>query len=161
MLAGRLFGKEDFRIVEVPVPEIKDDEMLIRVKAAAVCGTDVRMIMNGAAGVSEAHPVTLGHEFSGTIEKIGSKVEAGYQAGQRVAIAPNFGCGVCDFCVSGEGHMCPDYQAFGINIDGGFSEFVRVPSKAISQGNVTIIDDAVSFAAAALNEPFSCVNNGF
>lgn len=161
MLAGRLYGKDDMRIVEVLVPEIGADEMLIHVKAAAICGTDVRMIDNGAAGISEDHPLTLGHEFSGIIDKIGSDVSQAYQIGQRVAVAPNFGCGVCDFCVSGDGHMCPDYQAFGINIDGSFAEYVRVPAKAIRQGNVTLIDDSVSFAAAALNEPFSCVNNGF
>lgn len=161
MLAGRLYGKEDFRIVEVAIPEIGEDEMLIHVKAAAICGTDVRMIANGASGISVDHPLTLGHEFSGLIEKLGSEVSNIYKIGQRVAIAPNFGCGVCDFCVSGDGHMCPDYQAFGINIDGAFAEYVRVPAKAILQGNVTPIDDKVTFAAAALNEPFSCVNNGF
>lgn len=161
MLAGRLYGKEDLRIVEVPVPEIMDDEMLIHVKTAAVCGTDVRMIYNGAAGVSADHPLTLGHEFSGVIEKIGSLVSDTYKPGQRVAVAPNYGCGICDFCVSGNGHMCPDYQAFGINIDGAFAEYVRIPAKAILQGNVTPIDDSVTFAAAALNEPFSCVNNGY
>ncbi|MEI8200853.1 MAG: alcohol dehydrogenase catalytic domain-containing protein [Eubacteriales bacterium] len=161
MLAGKLFGKEDLRVVEVPVPEISDQEMLIRVKAAAICGTDVRMIFNGAAGVSEEHPLTLGHEFAGIIEKLGSAVPDTYKVGQRVAVAPNYGCGVCDFCVSGEGHHCPDNKAFGINVDGAFAEFVRVPAEAILQGNVSQIDDSVSFAAGALNEPFSCVNNGF
>lgn len=161
MLAGRLYGPGDLRIVEVDIPAIADDEMLIHVKAASVCGTDVRMFLNGAKGVSEDSPLTLGHEFAGTIDKIGKDVEADYRVGQRVAIAPNFGCGVCDFCVSGNGHMCPDFQAFGINIDGAFAEYVRIPAKTIRQGNVTLIDDKVSFEAGALNEPFSCVNNGF
>lgn len=161
MLAGRLFGKEDLRIVDVPVPEIADDEMLIHVKAAAICGTDVRMILNGTANASAEHPLTLGHEFAGTIDRIGANVPSTYKVGQRVAIAPNFGCGVCDFCVSGNGHMCPDYQAFGINLDGAFAEYVRIPAEAIRQGNVTLIEDTVSYAAAAMNEPFSCVNNGF
>lgn len=161
MLAGKLYGKDDLRVVEVPIPEITDQEMLIRVKASAICGTDVRMINNGAPGASAEHPLTLGHEFAGTIEKVGTAVSNTYRIGQRVAVAPNFGCGVCDFCVSGEGHHCPDLRAFGINIDGAFAEFVRVPAEAILQGNVTLIDDRVSFAAGALNEPFSCVNNGF
>lgn len=161
MLAGRLYGPEDLRIVEVDMPVIADDEMLIKVKAASVCGTDVRMYLNGYKGVSEETPLTLGHEFAGTIEQIGKDVEADYSVGQRVAVAPNFGCGVCDFCVSGNSHMCPDFQAFGINIDGAFAEYVRVPAKTIRQGNIAVLEDNVSYEAGALNEPFSCVNNGF
>ena len=159
MLAAKLYGKEDLRLVECPVPDIQEDEILLRVKAAAVCGTDLRMIQNGSKGIDEQSPRTLGHEISGIIEKKGSMVK-GYEVGMHICVAPNMGCGVCDHCVEGNTHLCPQYQAFGINIDGGFAEYVRIPGKAVSQGNLMILDDSVSFSEAALLEPMSCVLNG-
>ncbi len=161
MKAGRLYGPEDLRIVSVPVPEIADDEILIRVRAAALCGSDLRMIQQGASGFDEDHPLTLGHEFAGDVEKVGQAADCELKPGDRVSVAPNFGCGTCDFCVSGQGHLCADYQAFGINIDGAFAEYVKVPARAVRQGNVAVLDDGVSYGAAAINEPFSCVQNGF
>ena len=160
MKAARLYGKNDLRVVDVPVPEIADGELLLRVKAATVCGTDLRMYANGAAGVDADHPLTLCHEFSGTIEKIGGGVKS-YTPGQRVSVAPNTGCGVCDACVAGNGHLCKDLRAFGVHIDGGFAEFVRIPADAVAHGNVTPLDDKVSFEAAAASEAFACVCNSF
>ena len=97
MKAGLLYGKEDLRVEEIPVPEISDDEVLVRVKSAAICGTDVRMYRNGVVGVDEEHPLVIGHELSGVIEKAGKNVTA-YPEGMRVAVAPNMGCGNCDDC---------------------------------------------------------------
>lgn len=159
MIAVRLYGKEDIRIENVPVPEIQDDEMLLKVKAASICGTDVRMFQNGAKGITPESPIILGHEFSGVIERIGKRVER-YRVGQSVTVAPNMGCGVCNPCVSGNTHLCPTYRAFGINIDGGFAEYVKIPAEAIRQGNIAELPDQVSFEEAALNEPLSCVYNG-
>ncbi len=85
----------------------------------------------------------------------------GYQRGQPVAIAPNYGCGVCDSCVAGQGQHCPDLKAIGIHVDGGFAEYVRVPAPAVAQGNVCPIPEGLSFAEAALAEPLSCVYNSF
>jgi L-iditol 2-dehydrogenase len=160
MKAAKLYGKNDLRVVDVPVPEIGDDEMLVRVRAATVCGTDLRMYANGAAGVDEEHPLTLCHEFAGTVEKFGRDVK-GYEKGQRVSVAPNIGCGVCDACVSGNSHHCGTLRAFGVHIDGAFAEFVRIPADAIAHGNVTPLPDDVSFEAGAANEAFACVYNSF
>jgi len=160
MMAARLYGKDDLRIEQIPVPDILDDEILLKVKAAAVCGTDLRMLKNGANGVDEQHPLVLAHEFSGVIEKLGANVQ-GYKVGQRVCVAPNIGCGVCDYCVSGKSHHCKDLTALGIHMDGGFAEYVRIPAAAVRLGNVTPIDVSVSFEAAAANEAFSCVYNAF
>ena len=156
MLSARMYGINDLRMERVPVPEIGPGELLVEVKAAAVCGTDVRIFQNGAANVSPETPLILGHEIAGVICAVGKHVTA-YQVGQRVAIAPNFGCGVC---VSGNGQLCPEYQALGIHMAGGFAEYVRVPAKAVASGNVTPIPDGVSFQAAAVNEPLSCAFNG-
>ena len=160
MLAARMYGKMDIRLEEIPIPEIGTGEILLRVKAAAICGTDVRMYRNGAKGIDENHPLIIGHELSGVIEKVGTGVY-GYREGQRVAVAPNMGCGVCDTCVRGDGHLCNGYQALGINLDGGFAEYMRIPEQAVRGGNVTSLEDNVSFQEAAINEALSCVCNGF
>jgi L-iditol 2-dehydrogenase len=160
MKAALLYGKEDLRIEEMPIPIIADDEILLRVRSAAICGSDLRMVRYGYNGVDDDHPLILGHEISGTIEKIGNRV-SGYSEGMRVAVAPNIGCGLCDWCVSGNTHLCEQYQALGINLHGGFAEYVRIPEKAILQGNVTVLDNHVSYDEAAVNEPLSCVYNGF
>lgn len=159
MKAIRLLGKEKLVLQEIPVPEISESEILIKVKAASICGTDVRMYQNGANGVSEERPLTLGHEFAGDIAKVGDKVTA-YHVGQKVSVAPNIGCGTCDLCVSGQTHLCSEYQAFGVTMDGGFAEYVKVPKEAIAQGNVAVLDEDISYQEAALVEPLSCVYNG-
>ena len=160
MLAARLYGKNDLRLEKIPVPEIREGEILLRVKAAAVCGTDLRMLQNGAAGVDENHPLVLCHEFAGVIEKTGGGVDC-CEAGQRVCIAPNIGCGICNWCVSGNGHHCKKLTAPGVHMDGGFAEFVRIPAAAVRLGNVTPLADNVSFEAGAANEAFACVYNAF
>ena len=95
MLAARMYGINDIRLEEVPTPVLRAGEILVKVAAAAVCGTDVRMIFNGAKGIDEEHPLILGHELAGTIVQIGDGVK-GYAVGDRVAVAPNMGCGICD-----------------------------------------------------------------
>ena len=159
MKAAKLFGPNDIRVVDCAIPEIGDDEILLKTAAAAICGSDLRMIGNVYKGVDEGHPLTLGHEIAGIIEKVGKSVK-GYEKGMKIAIAPNIGCGICDWCVSGDTHLCPDYTAFGINMDGGFAEYVKIPPNAITQGNLMILDDSISLDAAALIEPASCVLNG-
>lgn len=160
MLAAFLSGAKDLQVREAEIPQIGEHDILLEVKRAAICGTDVRMYKNGYAGISKETPKILGHELAGVIKEVGSKVTE-YEAGTRVTVAPNMGCGLCRQCVSGNNHLCKDYQALGINIDGGFAEYVKVPEAAVRQGNITPIEDHVSFEEAALIEPLACVYNGF
>ncbi len=160
MLAARLYGIKDIRIEEVKIPNINDNEVLLKVKSAAICGTDIRMFNNGLAGVDADHPRILGHELSGVIASTGRNVNK-YRNGMKVAVAPNMGCGLCEQCIGGNTHLCGEYRALGINEDGGFAEYVRIPEAAVRQGNIIQLDDTVSFDEAAINEPFSCVYNGF
>jgi len=160
MRAARLYGKEDLRVEDVPVPSIGEGDMLLRVRAAAICGTDIRMYRNGAKTATPESPLILGHEIAGVVEKVGRGV-SGYFEGMRVAVAPNMGCGICDECVSGNTQLCATYKAFGINIPGAFAELMRVPAEAVRQGNVAVIPDGVDFVSAALVEPLSCVYNAF
>ena len=159
MKAVRLYEAGRLVMEDVPVPEINDRELLVKVRAASICGTDIRMWKNGAAKASPEHPLILGHEFAGDIVKAGKEVK-GYRSGDRVSLAPNIGCGHCDACVSGNTHLCGNMQAFGVTMDGGFAEYVRIPENAVVQGNVSKIADEVSYEAAALLEPLSCVYNG-
>ncbi len=156
MKAVKLYGANDLRVVDTPVPVLGNGEVLVKVKAALICGTDVRMYKNGAKNL----PVTLGHEFAGTIEAVEESV-AGYKPGMRVSVAPNFGCGICDDCVSGNTQNCSSLKALGVHMDGGFAEYVKIPTAAVSQGNISILDDTIPFPSAALAEPFSCVFNSF
>ena len=160
MRAALLYGKEDIRVQDVPVPKITDDEVLLKVKCAFVCGTDVRMFRNGHRGVSEESPLILGHELSGVIAKIGKNVK-GYTEGMAVTVAPNMGCGICEFCISGNTQLCQTaFQALGINIDGGFAEYVRIPEPAVRQGNMMLMPEGMAFEEAAIVEPLSCAYNG-
>ncbi|MHC5250597.1 alcohol dehydrogenase catalytic domain-containing protein [Enterococcus sp. HY326] len=155
----QLLGKENIQLKELEKPQITKEEVLIKVKSASICGTDVRMYKNGYPTATEETPLTLGHEISGDIVEVGSAVDF-YEAGMRVAVAPNMGCGICDQCVSGNTHLCEKYEAFGINLPGGFAEYLVIPEKAVRQGNISLIPDELSYEEAALIEPFSCVFNG-
>ena len=160
MLAARMYGADDVRLEEMPTPHAGYGEVVIKVKAAAICGTDIRMITGGAKGVDSEPPKVLGHEFAGVIYETGEGV-TGYKVGQRVAFAPNFGCGTCNNCIKGNGHLCASYLATGINIDGAFAEYCLIPEAAVRGGNICLLDDNISFEQAAINEPLSCVYNGF
>ncbi len=160
MKAAQLYGKEDLRVVEISKPEINADEVLLKIKASAICGTDVRMLKNGHKNASESTPLTLGHEISGEIAEVGANITA-YKPGDRVAVAPNLGCGVCDLCVSGNTHICRSSEALGVTIPGAFAEYMVIPAAAVRQGNICVIGDNTSFEEAALAEPFSCVYNAF
>jgi L-iditol 2-dehydrogenase len=160
MRAARLYGKEDLRVEDIPVPRLGEGEVLLQVKAAAICGTDIRMFRNGARGATPETPLLLGHEVSGVVAAVGEGV-TGYREGMRVAVAPNMGCGVCDQCVSGNTQLCADYKAFGINIPGGFAQYMKIPREAVTQGNMAEIPSAADFISAALVEPLSCVYNAF
>ena len=160
MKAALLYGKEDLRIEEVPTPRIDENEVLLKVKAGLICGTDVRMFKGGHKDASESNPLVLGHEFSGIIEKVGSQVR-GYSEGMKVAVAPNMGCGTCDYCVSGNTQLCEvRFRAFGINIPGALAEYVKIPEDAVRQGNMVTLGGA-TFEEAAMAEPLSCVYNAF
>ena len=160
MKALYMHGKNNLRIVDEEIPSITEDEVLLKVKAVAICGTDIRIINNGKENINKHNPLVLGHEISGIIEIVGSNVKH-LEKGMKVSIAPNIGCGICDMCISGNGHMCQYYKAFGVNMDGGFQEYMKMPKEAIAQGNVIEFDDQLTFEEAAMNEPLSCVYNSF
>ncbi len=159
MLAAVYHGPQDLRVEKIPVPQVGPDELLLQVKSASICGTDLR-IFHGGHRMFPAGTVRVpGHEVVGVISNLGSEVD-GLTVGQTVFIAPNMGCGHCQQCISGNNNRCASYQALGVTIDGGFAEYMRVPAAAIKGGNVMPINETVDTAVAALIEPFACVLRG-
>jgi len=159
MLAAVYHGPNDVRIEEVPLPQIGPDEVLVKVLDASICGTDLR-IFHGAHRMYPPGTVRIpGHETVGDIAEAGANVR-GFQAGQRVFIAPNWGCGHCPQCVSGNNNLCADYGAIGITLDGAFAEYLRIPASAIYQGNLMPVKREIDPAVAAMIEPFACVVRG-
>jgi len=159
MLAAVYYGINDLRLEEVEDPSIANDEALVKVRVASICGTDLRILASGHFKIPPGTKRILGHEFSGEVIELGPEVK-NLKLGMRISVAPNIGCGVCDECLRGFNNLCPDYQAFGINIDGAFAQYVRIPGAAIRQGNVMPIPDVISDEVAALCEPFSCCYHG-
>lgn len=152
MKALALFGVGDIRVIEKEIPEIEDKEVLIKVGACGICGTDIHFF-KGEWKVKT--PLVLGHEFSGVVEKIGSKV-TNVKVGDRVVAEPNIPCGECKYCrMSERNFYCENLQATGVTIDGAFAEYVKVPVQ-----NVYKIPESLSLEEAALIEPLACIVRG-
>ena len=132
MKTACFYGIGDIRVEEVPVPEIGDNEVLVKVRACTVCGTDNRIYRHGHFKIPPGTKRVLGHEMAGEIAKVGAAVE-GYRVGDRVALPPNVGCGRCYMCIRGYNQLCPGYEAFGVSMDGGFAEYVKVPAFAVGK----------------------------
>lgn len=155
MKAARFYEKGKLVVEDIPVVEPSDDEVLINIKYCGICGTDVH-IFNGDKGSSPVTPpVTLGHEFSGDVVKVGKNVRR-FAVGDRVSVDPNSYCGECYFCQNGKKQMCDDMKGIGTALDGAFAEYITVPEKLVYK-----IADNVSYEAASMTEPLSCCLHGF
>lgn len=154
MLAVRAHGPGDLRVDRIPVPKLLDGDVLLRVRAAGVCATDRKLAARGAPGDG---PRILGHEVVAEVA-VGSG--PGFAPGDRVALAPNVGEGNCPACRRGATNLCPDYRAFGIHLDGGMAEYLRVPRAAVEAGHLLLVPDALSDLDAALLEPLACCVEG-
>ena len=136
-------------IKEVPVPEINDDEVLIKVKYTGICGTDYS-IYTGKYSADKL-PLISGHEFSGVIEKAGKNAQ-NISKGDRVTADINMSCGHCFYCKRGQKLMCSEFTQLGIHTNGSFAEYVKAPWE-----QVHILPDSIDFLTGAFIEPVSCV----
>ena len=151
MKAILLEKKEVMSIQEVPKPVPAADEVLIRVKAAGLCGSNFH-IYHGTYPAT--YPLIQGHEFSGVIEAVGAEV-TGWKIGQRVTADPNIYCHHCYYCLKDQENMCENAQASGVTRNGAFAEYVTVPA-----GQLYELPDSVSFEEGALIEPLACALYG-
>ncbi|CUH95001.1 hypothetical protein P22_1070 [Propionispora sp. 2/2-37] len=145
------YGSQDLRLETMDIPAYEDDEVLIRVKACGICGSDLPRALQGTA---HSYPIILGHEFSGYVAAVGSSV-TNIQAGQRVTAAPLLPCGSCQYCKIGRPAMCESYNFVGSRRPGAFAEYVAI--KAI---NVVPLADEVDYPAGAMIEPISVALHG-
>ncbi len=157
MLAGVLRDVNDLGMMSVANPELQKGDLLIKVKAATVCGTDIR-ILRGKKTAGIRYPSILGHEFSGEVVDTGGNPK--FSVDQPVCVCPQFACGHCDYCKRGAENLCTNMTAMGYEIDGAFAEYVRIPASGVDSGNVFTLPDGLSFETAALAEPLACVMNG-
>jgi len=158
MKAARLHGAKDLRLEDIEKPTVGPDEFLVRVKAATVCATDIRMYTFGDSRVKL--PRVLGHEFAGDVEKVGANLRNSLKAGIRVTANPNMYCGRCKYCIAGRHELCDSRYALGIDVDGALAEYLRVPPEAFKTGGVCEVPDNLSYEEAALVEPLSCCLHG-
>jgi L-iditol 2-dehydrogenase len=138
VLAARLHGARDLRLVEEPDPVPGPDESLVRVDAVGICGSDLHWFLEGRIGENQlSAPVVPGHEMGGTIV-------AGRRAGQRVAIEPAIPCGRCRYCLAGWVNLCPTCRFAGQGtVDGGFRQLMAWPDALLSGVPDGITDDQV------------------
>ncbi len=141
-LAAVLYGPEDMRIEQIDVPRIGPNDALIQMKACALCGSDLSGYLGKHGRV--VYPRILGHEFSGVIAKLGQKGK-GFSEGQRVCCDPDIRCGICAPCRQGRVNLCVNLKTQGFDIDGAYSEYVKVP-----QDNLYPIPDDTSFEDTSL-----------
>lgn len=144
-------AEDKFTYKDVPVPEIKDDEVLVKVRACGICGSDIPRVMN--KGV-HFYPIIVGHEFAGDVVKVGSSVKTA-SVGQRVTAAPLIPCGACPECQKGNPAMCTHYSFIGSRQDGAMAEYVAVPAR-----NLVPIADSVSYEQGAAIEPITVALHG-
>ena len=157
MRAAVYEGIEKIVIKDVPAPKCFDDNIVIKVKACAICGTDIRTFHHGKANVKP--PQIIGHEIAGEVFETGSKVK-GYKKGDRVAVAAIVSCGACYYCKKGLPNLCEKFKAMGYEHPGGFAEFLSVPKEMLYDGSVNKLPENVSFDEGAVVEPFACALNG-
>jgi threonine 3-dehydrogenase len=135
-------------VEKIQVPSIGPTEVLVRVKATSICGTDLHIY--GWDRWSQGRikpPLTLGHEFCGIVEQVGEEVSA-LKAGDRVSAEMHLNCGHCHQCRLGQAHICQNLRIIGIDLDGAFAEFVKIPAT-----NIWKLDPAIAEHYAAILDP--------
>lgn len=146
-------------VSDMPEPVGTEDNLIVEVKSASICGTDMRTFLKGNAKIDP--PRILGHECAGVIVHSGSiGREHGYMPGDRVTVAPAIGCGKCAPCKKGHTNMCDHLTTIGFQYEGVFANYVEIPKQAILMGNVIKLPESISFDDATLIEPAACALNG-
>jgi len=150
MKAVKISRPNFIELVNIPTPELKKTEVLIKVMASGICGTDIHIFHGEYLG---DYPVIPGHEFSGVIEAVGSLVTR-FKPGDRVAVEPNIACDNCYHCLNNRHNFCLNWSGIGVTRPGGMEQYVAAPEKSVFDIG------EIPFEHGALMEPLSCVLHG-
>lgn len=150
MKTAVILQPKELRIQELPLLQPAAGEILVRVMASGICGTDVHIFQGEYLG---SYPIIPGHEFAGVVEQVGSEVTR-FKPGDRVAVEPNLPCDNCVNCLNNRQNFCLNWQAIGVTRPGGMAQYVCVPEKAIFDIG------SLPFEQGAFMEPLSCVLHG-
>ncbi len=146
MRAVRLFAPGDIRCVETETPGlINPNDVIVQVKSCGVCGSDIQRVMVKGA---YRHPITIGHEFSGTIVEKGPGVKTLAVGDDAVTVMPLIPCGQCEYCKIGNYVLCDDYAYYGSRIDGAMAQYIRV-----SAPNVLKLPANVDYETGSMTDP--------
>ena len=143
----------EIRVGEVPDPKPGERQVVVKVGACGICGTDLH-IADGHFPPTP-YPIVPGHEFAGEIVELGADVPGEWKVGDRVAVDPSLFCGYCGPCRAGHGNLCANWGATGDTVNGAFAEYVAVPA-----ANAYRLPDGVDDQQGALIEPLSCAVHG-
>lgn len=151
MFAAVLHKTEDMRLENIPMPQIGENEVLIKVKCCGICGTDPHIYKGRFPAPT---PLVLGHEFSGEVARIGTSV-TNVKVGDKATADINISCGNCYFCKMGQKLFCNDIVQLGVHINGAFAEYIKAPAN-----NVYKLPDDMTWEEGAYVEPLACAING-
>lgn len=154
MMAAVLYGKENLKVEPVAVPSIDSGDILVRVKAALTCGTDVKVFRRGYHARMIVPPALFGHELAGDVVAVGSNVGR-FSPGDRVVAANSAPCGQCFYCRRGNENLCDDL----LFNNGAYAEYMRIPARIVEK-NTYRIPEHIQYQDAALIEPLACVLRG-
>jgi L-iditol 2-dehydrogenase len=154
MTAAILYGKHDVRIEQIPIPRVGPGEVLVRIKAALTCGTDLKVYRQGFHARMIVPPAVFGHELAGVVAEVGEGVNS-FAPGMRVVSANSGPCNQCFFCERHLANLCEDLQF----INGAYAEYIKIPDRIVRQ-NLLILPENLGFHEAALVEPLACVLRG-
>ena len=155
MMAAVLYGKEHLQVEPVAVPTIDRGDILVRVKVALTCGTDVKVFRRGYHARMIVPPAVFGHELAGDVVAAGENVTR-FSIGQRVVAANSAPCEDCYFCRRGLQNLCEDL----LFNNGAYAQYIRIPARIVER-NTYLIPSHVGYQDAALVEPLACVVRGF
>ena len=154
MRGAMLLGPERIEIQDVPVQRPAPGQLLLRVRAATTCGTDVKVYRRGGHPRMLQVPTLFGHEMAGTVAEVGDYV-TDFKVGDAVVVANSAPCGECRACLTGRENLCDDLHY----INGAFAEFLLVPERFVTR-NTHRLPGGLSFSKAALTEPLACALHG-
>jgi len=157
MKAAVYEGIERITVREYGNPKCDPNSIVIRVNSCAICGSDIRIYHHGKSNLKP--PQITGHEIAGTVTETGKNVTS-YSVGDRIQVPAIVSCGECYYCKKGRSNLCEHFAAIGYEYQGGFAEYMPVPSQMIRDNSVNRIDNKVSFDEACIAEPIACAING-